>query len=66
MLIAKYITDLALKLKSESPDVSLSHIIVRNDSKTLNKKGYEVNTVLTEMCREKNIYLIDNAKKIKP
>ena len=46
-----------MKLKSESPDVSLSHIIVRNDSKTLNKKGYEVNTVLTEMCKEKNIYL---------
>ena len=46
-----------MKLKRESPDVSLSHIIVRNDSKTLHKKGYEVNAVLTELCKEKNIYL---------
>ena len=25
-----------------------------------------MNAVLMEMCREKNIYLIDNSKKIKP
>ena len=35
-------------------------------SDTLNKKGCEVNAVLMEMCREKNIYLIDNSKKVKP
>ena len=65
-LIAKSIIDLALTLKSESHDVSVSNIIVRNDSDTLNKKGCKVNAVLMEMCREKNIYLIDNSKKVKP
>ena len=65
-LIAKSIIDLALTLKNESHDVSVSNIIVRNDSDTLNKKGCEVNAVLIEMCREKNIYLIDNSKKVKP
>ena len=65
-LIAKYIIDLALTLKSESHDVSVSNIIERNDSDTLNKKGCEVNAILMELCKEKNIYLIDNSKKIKP
>ena len=65
-LIAKSIIDLALTLKNESHDVSVSNIIVRNDSDTLNKKGCEANAVLMEMCKEKNIYLIDNSKKVKP
>ena len=65
-LIAKSIIDLALTLKNESHDISVSNIIVRNDSDTLNKKGFEVNAVLMEMCREKNIHLIDNSKKVKP
>ena len=65
-LIAKSIIDLALTLKNESHDVSVSNNIVRNDSDTLNKNGYEVNAVLMEMCREKNIYLIDNSKNVKP
>ena len=65
-LIAKFILDLALTLKSESHDVSILNIIVRNDSDTLNKKGCEGNVVLMEMCNEKNIYLIDYSKKIKP
>ena len=64
-LIAKSIIDLALTLKSESHNVSVSNIIVRNDSETLNKKGFELNAVLMELCKEKNIYLIDNSKKIK-
>ena len=64
-LIAKSIIDLALTLKSESHDVSVSNIIVRNYSATLNKKGCEVNAVLMEFCKEKNIHLIDNSKKIK-
>ena len=46
--------------------VSISNIIVHNDSDTLNKKGCEVNAVLIELCKEKNIYLIDNSKKIRP
>ena len=54
-------------LKSKSHDVSVSNIIVRNDdSDTLNKKGCEVNAVLTESCKKNNIYLIDNSKKIEP
>ena len=65
-LIAKSIIDLALTLKSESHDVSVSNIIVRNDRDTLNKKGCEVNAILMELCKEKNIYVIDNSKKIKP
>ena len=65
-LIAKSIIDLALTLKSESHDVSVSSIIVRNDSDTLNKKGCEVNAILMDLCKEKNIYLINNSKKIKP
>ena len=58
--------DLALSLKSESHDTSVSNIIVRNDSDSLNKKGWEMNAILTELCKEKNIYLIENTKKIKP
>ena len=65
-LIAKSIIDLALTFKSESHDVSVSNIIARNYSDTLNKKGCEVNAVLTEIYKKKNIYLIDNSKKIKP
>ena len=36
-LIAKFIIDLALALKIESHNVSVSNIIERNDSDTLNK-----------------------------
>ena len=52
-------------MKNELHDVSVSNIIVRDDSDTLNKKGCEVNAILMELCKEKNIYLIDNSKKIK-
>ena len=65
-LTAKSIIDLALTFKRESHDVSVSNIIVRNDSDTPNKKGCEVNAILIELCKEKNIYLIDSSKKIKP
>ena len=65
-LIGKSVIDLALTLKSESNDASASNVIVRNDSDTLNKKRCEVNAIWTELCKEKNIYLIDNTKKIKP
>ena len=55
-----------MTLKSESQDVSVSNIIVPNDIDTLKKKGCEVNAIFTDFCKEKNIYLIDNTKKIKP
>ena len=53
--MAKSITDLTLTLKSESHHVSVSNIIIRNDSDTLSKKGRKVNAILTELCKEKNI-----------
>ena len=64
-LIAKSKIDLALTLESESHNVSVSNIIALNDSDTLNKKGREESALLTELCKEKNIYLIDNSNKIK-
>ena len=63
-LIVESIIDLALALKHESHNVSVSNIIVCNDSDTLDKKGCEVNAILMELCKENNIYLIDNTKKI--
>ena len=65
-LIAKFIIDLALTLKSASHDFSVSNIILRNGSDTLNKKGCKVIVVLMELCKENNIHLIDNSKNIKP
>ena len=62
---ANEIINLACKLKTESHDVSVSTIILRGNNKKLNEKGCEVNSPLKELCKEKNIYLIDNSKKIK-
>ena len=64
-LIVESIIDVALALKYESHNVSVSNIILCNDSDTLDKKGREVNAILMELCKENNIYLIDNTKKIK-
>ena len=44
----------------------VSTIIVRGDDKELNEKGCEVNAQLKELCKRKNIYLIDHSKRIKP
>ena len=52
-------------MKGENCDVSISNIILRNDNKKFSQKGQEVNTHLKDMCKEKNIYLIDNTNKIK-
>ena len=35
------------------------------DNTSFNKKGCLVNSILAEMCKEKNIYLIDHSWKIK-
>ena len=64
--IANSIINLACQLKTDSHDVSVSTIIVRGDDKKLNEKGCEVNAQLKELCKGKNIYLIDNSKRIKP
>ena len=39
--------------------------ILRTDNSKLNEKQYEVNQILSELCHERNIYLIDHSKKIK-
>ena len=62
---ANEIINLACKLKTESHDVSVSTIILRGGNNKLNEKGCEVNSHLKELCKEKNIYVIDNSKKIK-
>ena len=64
--IARNIINLASEMKSEKSDVSISTIITRADKPELNKKGVEVNNHLKEMCKEKNIFIIDNSKRIKP
>ena len=63
--IGKSIVNLACQLKNEKHDVSVSTIIIRADDKKLNDKGIQVNLHLKELCKEKNIFLIDHAKKIK-
>ena len=65
-LIGKSIVDLAIMLKGNSCDVSVSNIIVRGDNSNLNEKGYEINAHLTEMCKERKLNLINHSKKIKP
>ena len=55
----------ASRLKNKMHDVNFSIIILRTDDKKLNKKGMEVNLHLKELSKEKNIFLIDNSRKIK-
>ena len=63
--IAESIVDLAMYLKTESNDVSVSNIILRTDNSLLNQKGCEVNSHLKDLCEEKNLYLTDNTKKFR-
>ena len=65
-VIAKEIADLAVSLQNNQHDVSVSNIILRTDNSKLNPKRCEVNQILSQLCRERNIYLIDHSKKIKP
>ena len=52
-------------MKGENCDASISNIILRTDNKKFRQKGQEANTHLKDMCKEKNIFLIDNTNKIK-
>ena len=63
--ITTSIVNLACSMKGENCDVSISNIILRTDNKKFSQKGQEVNTHLKDMCKEKNIFLIDNTNKIK-
>ena len=65
-VIAKEIVDLATSLKNNQHDVSVSNIILRTDNSKLNAKRCEVNRILCQLCHERNMYLIDHSKKIKP
>ena len=65
-VIAKEVVGLANSLKNSQHDVSVSNVILRTDKSKLNAKRCEVNQVLSELCYERNIYLIDQSKKIKP
>ena len=47
-------------------DVSVSTVTLRTDDKKLNEKGMDVNLHLKKLRKEeKNIFLIDNSRKIK-
>ena len=63
--IATSIVNLACSMKDKNCDVSISNIIQRTDNRKFNEKCQEVNTHLKDMCKDKNIYLIDNTNKIK-
>ena len=65
MEIAESITNLACRLKNEIHDVSVSTVILRADDRKLNEKGMEVNLHLKELNKEKNIFLLDNSRRLK-
>ena len=54
--IANGIIVLATSLKNDQHDVSISNVILRTGNTDLNEKGCLVNSILAEMCKEKNIY----------
>ena len=53
-LIVKSIFDLAIAIKNNSQNVSISNIIMRNDK--LSDKAMKVNVHLKRFCIEKNIF----------
>ena len=57
-MIAKSIEDVASSLKSNSCDVSVS-------SNELHERALEVNKYLEDICIERNLFFMDNSKKIK-
>ena len=60
--IVKSIVELALSVKSNSCDVTLSNITVRNDGHQ--RKVVETSRHLKEICKENNICLIQHDKTI--
>ena len=65
-VIAKEIVDITTSLKNNQHEVSVSTIILRTDNSKLNVKRCNINQILSQLCHERNIYLIDHSKKIKP
>ena len=60
--IAESIIGEATSLKSDTCDVLVSSITVRNDQHC--KKVAQVHIFLKELCKEKNLYYINHDKKI--
>ena len=60
--IVESIIGVATSLKSDTCDVLVSSITVRNDQHR--KKVAEVNIVLKELCKEKHLYYINHEKKV--
>ena len=61
-VIAEDIIQLALKLKTNSCDVSISNIEARNDQ--YRKKASAANDKLKHLCKGKNLHYIDNSNSI--
>ena len=62
---AELIVDLAMFLKTESSDVSISNIVLRTENPLLNDIVSEVNLQLKALCEKRNLYLIDNTKSFR-
>ena len=60
--ISSAIVDLALQLKSDTCQVSVSNLTTRNDQ--YRKKALEVNQHLKVLCCEKNINIINHGNTI--
>ena len=63
--IEESIGDLAMSLKTESDDVSVSNIILRTDNSLINQNVSEVNSHFKNLCEKRNLYLMDNTKKFR-
>ena len=58
--IATNITNLAKFIKNENNEIIVSGIIVRNDNMEYDKKGKDVNKILTTLCAGNNFGFIKN------
>ena len=63
---AKETVDLATSLKNNQHDISVPNIILRTDNSKLNAKRCKINQILSQLCHERKMYLIDHSEKIKP
>ena len=60
--IAQGIMDIAVFVKLETLNVSVSNIIVHTDNQQLNLKAVEVNIHLTDFCKEISFSLLKRMK----
>ena len=63
--LARSIIDLAISIKNEKHDVSISNITNWADDKKLEEKRCEVNSFLGKLCKEKDYYLSNHYTRIK-